>query len=912
MSEDNLETLSGWIMEDMDPGQHVDLYTTFVNRTSLKDSDRQNLKKERGFTDETIDLLKFKSCCPDNAAIILGMLGEFSEEEMLSAGLLKASEQGIKPTGQLLGTYNKNKEFVNNILIPYFDEENRISFLRPHKYGLEGKGINIYAPVKKISGGRASTWIITESEFKAAAAIQYGYPAIGLPGIHSFSGYHFDRLKSFIEAHSQIERLVVVYDNEIKNNKLFKNYKPDVRKQWDTQWRAVQMARVLPKTIPSLKSVTVGVLPSEWMVDGKIDIDGALAQGRQADAFRAVVMNSLSGEEYIRRLPAVALKIVQNKIYQEEFLNNTIVKRENNSYWIRRVIKAKQEEIGHSWDKVCNFVMEIKKTMLEDYDHIREIYFIGENGSSSRAHICKSGAHILREFKTWVGSCGNFVFTGSQEDLDRIWEYEYALCDGRKIMRPHEIGHIRGEESRVWLFGNSMIKEDGSILTPDEDGVIWDGLTGYQPQSIVETDKEEGKPGKLPTVDVDFAERPFGLPELREVADKMYKIYNNKAIYLAMGWVVACLLSEEIYRKYSCFPILFIGGKRECGKTTLGNWLMAMAGFTEGSAASIGNATFAGVEKNLAWFASLPFWLDEFRNNKDVKKWEGFLRNSYQRQSAVKGTINKTIKKYGVNAGIILSGEETPEDNALLSRCMIIPLTGRKIDNQNIYAEIAELRAQGILSRLVYEVIKRKTDTLPYILASIDGWKKRMMDNGVGDRIALNYSISAACYDAYFLRGDPTDKRREFVDWVTKDAHRTEVEKESEHMLSVFMEDVVTLHEHLEGFYCIYPDDKVDKGKRRIALHFPTFYNKWTETYRRTGHEQFKRQTMLSYIKEEPYFIEDSKLKKVDGKAMRCLILSLDPADRPPDGLLTLADGKIPQAPENQDGRVLSDEDTPF
>jgi hypothetical protein len=136
------------------------------------------------------------------------------------------------------------------------------------------------------------------------------------------------------------------------------------------------------------------------------------------------------------------------------------------------------------------------------------------------------------------------------------------------------------------------------------------------------------------------------------------------------------------------------------------------------------------------------------------------------------------------------------------------------------------------------------------------------------------------------------------------------------------MEDLVTLHEKVENFYTVFTQNKEAKGKRRMAIHFPTFYTVWTETYRRKGHEQFKRGTMLSYIKEEPYYLQDKLLKRIHGKPTRSLILSLDPEDNPPDGLIYLADGITPVDDNLSDAiaslsdddalNTLSDSDAPF
>lgn len=868
----------------------IQIYSLFLKKAVLDEADKQKLKKDRGFTDDTIELCQLKSCRPENREIIKELQDQFGEDALLEAGLLQATDDGIKPCGQLLGTYTADGKFINNICIPYFNADGEIFYIRPHKFGLKNKGINLYCPTQKLTGDR--TWIITESEFKAIAALQFGFPAIGLPGIHSFAVNNFDRLQEFI-INLGINNIVIIFDNEIKTNPKFKNYKPNILKQWDTQWRSIDMCRKLLKKVPDIQSVKIGLLPDSWMVEGKIDIDGALAQGRTSAEFKSVIYKAMEWTHFLDIIPPIGKKIIRRKIYIEDLLVKSKAKKKESGYFIERSKKVGREDPPLIYEEpVSNFTMEIRKTLVEGGNHVREIIFKGQDGASSKPVIAHKGTNILRDFKAWVFSCGDYHFTGSQEDLDFIWTLEGALGDGREILRPEQIGFLKNDEVPVWLFGNVMLKEDGSILLPDEDGIIWEGLTGYLPRSIKEDSGNSASTTKMPILNL--SDTKFDMDELKDIVDKMEKIFSTKSIRLAVGWIVACLLSEEIYKKYACFPILFIGGKRESGKSTLGNWLMAMAGQSDTAGDSLSATSLAGAERNLAWFNSLPYWLDEYRNNTKIKKWEGFFRNAYQRQGTSKGTLGTEIISHSINAGIILSGEETPQDNALLSRCIIIPLVKnreRSPESNELFKDVENLRTQGLLSRLVFEVIKVKAKLLPVILDHIDGLKKRLLTGKIGERIALNYAIPAVCYDAIFLRDEPLITRQEFIKWVMEESTKTELEKESEHMLAIFMEDLVTLHKDLGEFYSVYTQNTEPKGKRRIAIHFPTFYSKWTETFRRKGFEQFKRGTILSYIREESYFIADNYLKRIGGKPVRTLVLSLDSEDNPPDGLLYLADG---------------------
>ena len=883
----------------LDAENHTEIYTAFIAGAILEDEDREALKIKRGFTDEIINILKFKSARQANVSLILELQERFGIDKCLSAGILELSPKGdLRPAYQLIHP---------NIIIPFFNDKSEVFYLRPHKFGLKDMGIQIYAPFKKLT----DTVVIAESEFKAAASLVFGVPAFGLPGIHSFAVNNFERLVNFVKGFPLIRKLVIMFDNEIKDNPALENYKPDVMKQWDTQFRAAQMCRMLQESLPEITCL-IATLPAEWMEKGKIDIDGALAQGRTPAEFRKVIDRALTYKEYPKTVPYPGNKVVHKRLTQH-FFQSPIVK-ENGGYYVKKEVKRKDEGVGYVLKKIAGWQMVIKKVVVEGTKYVRHIVFISEDGTVSRVHKCHPETVKLTEFKAWINSCGGFVFHGTQEDLDNILELEYNEASGREVRRPQEIGLLRNEARPVWLFQNCLIKEDtGAILTPDDEGIIWDGLEGFQARSIREslTDDATESTGKIPSINLD-PNIKFGMTELRDVVEKMEATLHNPGVKLAVGWAVACLFSEEIFKKFSCFPILFISGKRESGKTTLGQWIMSLLGLHEISADPISSTTRAGMARNLSWYSSLGYWLDEYRNDKKIKALDGYLRNIYQKQASSKGTLGAGIRSESVNAGLILSGEESPEDNALLSRCMPIHLA-KGTRGVSFYDEIEKLRSQNLLSRLMSEVLKRKRDLLPGVLENIQGAKERMIQKGVGERIAFNFACCSVPYYKVFIDHD-IEKCRSFMSWVVDEACKSEKEKESEHMLSIFMEDLVTIRENLENHFSVYSVPNALKGRRQIALHFRSFYSEWTDHYRRKGNEQFKAATMLEYIKEEPYYIADDKHKRIgpEKKGTRCLILSLDEEDNPPPGLLSLADGSIALNDEPGDSASTVSSSLPF
>ena len=80
-----------------------------------------------------------------------------------------------------------------------------------------------------------------------------------------------------------------------------------------------------------------------------------------------------------------------------------------------------------------------------------------------------------------------------------------------------------------------------------------------------------------------YIDDDLDLASFRSTILDIDSVWKSKSVYLAIGWCIATFFSEEICQKYGCFPLLFIGGKRESGKTALASWISAMAGQNRGS-----------------------------------------------------------------------------------------------------------------------------------------------------------------------------------------------------------------------------------------------------------------------------------------------------------------------------------------
>ena len=268
----------------------------FHEQIKLTVEDRTKLWIERGMLPETSEALGFRSSISSNRDVLFAMKDEFPMAVLLDAVLwIQGDEPGSqpKPNPQFFGwgvigkPKNNPDEFewgwTNPILIPYVDTQGEIIDLRPHKRTQRGQSPRLYIPrpLKEYRDKYSSKTppqfaVFAESEFKAAALFQViGEQAAiaGLPGI-AMAKQLFGDIEDWLYELS-LRRVVVVFDNECKDNPNLPGFKEDPNKRHDAEvWARFLCNRIVLEGYDAM----VGHLPDIWRdAKGKADWDGALA-----------------------------------------------------------------------------------------------------------------------------------------------------------------------------------------------------------------------------------------------------------------------------------------------------------------------------------------------------------------------------------------------------------------------------------------------------------------------------------------------------------------------------------------------------------------------------------------------------------------------------------------------------------
>lgn len=319
----------------------------------LNAKDAESLSRKRGLNEKIIKLLGFRSNNRGNIPYIEELAEQYSRENLEALSILYKDKAKLKPNVQLVGkglTGEKDEHgdpvwgWTEPVLIPYLDAQGRVFYLRPHKGGLSQDrdefdedfcSSHVYCPfiLEELVNVFDGTAIITEGEFKVAAAFQARVPCVGIPGVTFVKKRAFRKeLVELLKRHG-VNNVVIIFDNEVRDDPNHKDrFQPDPYKREDVAVWAIYMARDLKD---EFDSVTIGTLPDEWRVGSKADIDGALAgfvHGVEGHAvfnrplgfdagsnqlrrgLLAAIDGSLDADAYLKSFPAARRTVIHNLV----------------------------------------------------------------------------------------------------------------------------------------------------------------------------------------------------------------------------------------------------------------------------------------------------------------------------------------------------------------------------------------------------------------------------------------------------------------------------------------------------------------------------------------------------------------------------------------------------------------------
>ena len=343
-----------------------------------------------------------------------------------------------------------------------------------------------------------------------------------------------------------------------------------------------------------------------------------------------------------------------------------------------------------------------------------------------------------------------------------------------------------GKYKDVWLFDEFGISKNGGICPLDNGIYSMDGVNYLPPAESMTKDLYRVKVN-MPQPTQLRKEEVIGLLRLLE------KNQGSKVAWIILGWIAACFGRDYILEQGIGFPVCYITGNAQSGKTTLAKWLLRAAGFRNPTALGAKSSVF-GINVLASVYGNLPLWFDDIRNLGEEGIWNTVILGAYENAGDVKGTVTRTLSaNMEYKSGFLITSEFFIKSPAAQSRCISL-VVDDTMQDRTVFNDI-----NGAVDRVlpylgINTIVKMQTGGKDFMAAV---WKYREMlsQKGVNSRFSQNYAVVLAGFCVMFedYIEETDDIFKEIVEYIVSMSESNDLEVASGSYAQELVKDIATI-----------------------------------------------------------------------------------------------------------------------
>jgi DNA primase len=354
---------------------------------------------------------------------------------------------------------------------------------------------------------------------------------------------------------------------------------------------------------------------------------------------------------------------------------------------------------GHM-EKVSNFVIIPIIHSNTSTGHFKLFEMTNEYHLKVSISLDTKDLNDVRRFKCAIEEKGNFIFKGTQMELDNIKERLYS-----NTTYSNEIEQLGWQSEGFWAWADGLTTLDGKFTKTDDNGLISFGDKNYliKPFSnLYAHDKTaylNEKKFLHKTSDVTF----------EDWSSRYVNVFGDNAM-ICICTLVTGFYSDAIFRLvHGELPLINFFGPKGTGKTQLADSLLAFFGEKQ-PINNLSKVTIYGLSQTLKSFHNGFCLIDEYKNSLDMKFIE-MLKSIYNRQGKIQGNFSTQGTKtehIPINSMVLLCGQDLPTlDVALLERCICLTAYKNEYTDAEMdrYKELKDQEDKGF-SHLTDEFLK--------------------------------------------------------------------------------------------------------------------------------------------------------------------------------------------------------------
>jgi hypothetical protein len=357
--------------------------------------------------------------------------------------------------------------------------------------------------------------------------------------------------------------------------------------------------------------------------------------------------------------------------------------------WKGEIGKWIQSKEGNPyWQPCCNFDFQIERELQDSLGGglVLQVKRHFENADAQKRVILNSidytsSDKFVNAMKRALGTgiCCNLTnFELNQLFAVRLHEYRTSRR-GKVLKRIECYGQ---QEDGTWVFSDRQFTREGQLISEDETGWVFSNVSA------------EGD--EIPSPEL-APPNPKALNRLVDTARLFFGNENIHQFLLTIGWVIAGLHSQEIFKDKKWFPLLNMHGEPGSCKTLAGEAALSIVGSNWASKGMVSRASVSAIYEHGSKTGSLPFIWDDPSRNPETE--EIFKTWANRKARSVRGNRQEPKSPLGSASNHVIGGDQA----ATYTRMVRLAYERAKGGDNSAFTELLEAQkfASGALPSLL-------------------------------------------------------------------------------------------------------------------------------------------------------------------------------------------------------------------
>lgn len=381
-------------------------------------------------------------------------------------------------------------------------------------------------------------------------------------------------------------------------------------------------------------------------------------------------------------------------LYKNEIIEYGLFQHQN------RIYTSASKEGAEYFKSISNFSIEIVQHMQDEKFPMKLIRICNIYGSEKIFDILSDKINSLPSFKNVVTSFGNYYFSGTPSQHERLLRYLFdRMGTGRKIS-------ILGWQTEgFWAWNNKIVVPQGEDIVLDKTG-----LFNYQKTCYY-----------IPSANANYENNAFMYGAQKrfkstatslappEYFRQMYKVHRSHAI-TAILFGIGAFYQDIIVAGTGFYPLLFLYGPASTGKDNLCEAVQSLMGIPQTAIQLEGGAsTIKAQIREFSQFSNGISQLSEYkRGNPQI---DGVLKGLWDRRGYKRGTIESPVatEEVPILSATILTGNDCPDAEALITRLLWEEMKQQEFDDEakKQYNLLKDMCKKGVSGMADFFIHKR-------------------------------------------------------------------------------------------------------------------------------------------------------------------------------------------------------------